>query len=185
VIRVLLIEDHASFRQPLAFMLERETDMTVVGQVGTMAEARRLLEGVDVAVIDLELPDGNGMQLIKELHRVSPDSQALVLTGSGDKVHFAQALEAGAASVLPKSVGIGDIISAIRRLHAGEALLAPRETIALLRLAAQHREQSREARAAIRRLTPREREVLQALAAGLNDKEIAQRLYISTETARR
>jgi DNA-binding NarL/FixJ family response regulator len=184
VIRVLLIDDHASFRQPLAFMLEREPDITVVGQAGTLAEARGLLHGADIAVIDLALPDGNGMQLIKELHGASPQSQALVLTGRGAPVEFARAVEAGAAGVLQKSVGISDIIDAVRRLHAGESLLSPQETIALLRLAARQREHDREALAAARRLTRREREVLQGLAAGLGDKEIAQRLYISTETAR-
>jgi DNA-binding NarL/FixJ family response regulator len=184
VIRVLLIDDHASFRQPLAFMLEREPDITVVGQAGTLAEARGLLHGADIAVIDLALPDGNGMQLIKELHGASPQSQALVLTGRGAPVEFARAVEAGAAGVLQKSVGISDIIDAVRRLHAGESLLSPQETIAMLRLAARQREHDREALAATRRLTRREREVLQGLAAGLGDKEIAQRLYISTETAR-
>jgi DNA-binding NarL/FixJ family response regulator len=118
VIRILLVDDHASFRQPLAFLLEREPDMTVVGQAGTLAEARGLLHGVDIAVVDLALPDGNGMELIKELHAASPQSQTLVLTGWGGPVEYAQALEAGAAGVLQKSVGIGDIIGAIRRLHA-------------------------------------------------------------------
>jgi DNA-binding NarL/FixJ family response regulator len=184
VIRVLLVDDHASFRQPLAFMLEREPDITVVAQGGTLAQARGLLHGVDIAVIDLALPDGNGMHLIKELHGASPQSQALVLTGRGDPVEYARAVEAGAAGVLQKSVGIGDIVDAVRRLHAGEALLSPQETIAMLRLATQQRERDREALAAASRLTAREREVLQGLAAGLGDKEIAQRLYISTETAR-
>jgi DNA-binding NarL/FixJ family response regulator len=184
VIRVLLVDDHASFRQPLAFMLEREPDITVVGQAGTLAEACGLLHGVDIAVIDLALPDGNGMQLIKELHGASPQSQALVLTGRGAPVEYARAVEAGAAGVLQKSVGISDIIDAVRRLQAGASLLSPQETIAMLRLAARQRERDREALAAAHRLTPREREVLQALAAGLSDQEIAQRLYISTETAR-
>jgi DNA-binding NarL/FixJ family response regulator len=184
MIRVLLVDDHASFRQPLAFMLEREPELTVVGQAGTLAEARGQLHGVDIAVIDLALPDGNGIELIKALHGASPQSQALVLTGRGDPVEYAWAVEAGAAGVLQKSVGISDIVDAVRRLHAGEALLSPQETIALLRLAAQQRERDREALAAAGRLTPREREVLQGLAAGLGDKEIAQRLYISTETAR-
>jgi DNA-binding NarL/FixJ family response regulator len=185
VIRVLLVDDHASVRQPLAFMLEREPDITVVGQAGTLAEARGLLHGVDIAVIDLALPDGNGIELIKALYRASPQSRALVLTARGDPVEYARAVEAGAAGVLQKVVGISDIVDVVRRLHAGASLLSPQETIAMLRLAAQQREHDREALAAASRLTPREREVLQGLAAGLGDKEIAQRLSISPETARK
>lgn len=71
-IRVLLVEDHTSFRQALALMLGREPDLTIVGQAGTVAEARSLLTGVDMAVFDLDLPDGNGADLIRELHIASP-----------------------------------------------------------------------------------------------------------------
>lgn len=184
MIRVLLVDDHASFRQPLAFMLEREPDITVAGQAGSVAEARPLLRGVDVAVIDLALPDGDGAALIDELRRVNPRAVALVLTASADRRHLARAVEAGAVGVMHKAAGVAEIIAAIRRLGAGEWLLSPREIVEMLRLAGQEREQSREAQAALARLTPREREVLEALAEGLSDRAIAARLYISPETVR-
>jgi len=184
VIRVLLVDDHASFRQPLAFLLSREPDITVVGQAGTLAEARRLLRDIDVAVIDLALPDGDGVALIEELRAVNPRAAALVLTASTDRRHLARAVEAGAVGVLHKSAEVVEIIAAIRRLGAGEWLLTPREIVELLRLAGQQREQCREAEAALARLTAREREVLQALADGLSDREIAARLHISSETVR-
>lgn len=184
MIRVLLVDDHASFRQPLAFMMERESDMKVVAQAGTLAEARQNLSGVDVAVVDLDLPDGNGVDLVRELRVSNPRGMVMVLTASQERLQFARAIEAGAAGVLNKSTGIGDIIAAVRRLAQGEALLSPMEVIELLRLAGEQREQTREARDSLARLTKREREVLQALADGLNDKEIAERLKISTETAR-
>lgn len=183
-IRVLLVEDHASFRQALAFMLEREPDITVVGQAGTLAEARALLAGVDVGLFDLDLPDGNGSDLIRELRAGNPAAVALALTASEGQQDLARAVAMGAAGVLHKSARIAEIIDAVRRASAGEQLLSPREIIEMLHLANQHREQNHDARVALGRLTPREREVLQALADGLNDKEIAQRLHISVETAR-
>lgn len=184
MIRVLLVEDHASFRQALAFMLERESDITVVGQAGSLAEARRLLAGVDVAVLDLELPDGSGIALIEELRAASPRGRALILTASTDQGDLARVIELGAAGTLNKSVGVGEIVTAIRRLSAGETLFSPGEIVELLRLAGRQRERTREAQLALDRLTRREHEVLQALAAGLTDKEIARRLHISAETVR-
>lgn len=184
MIRVLLVEDHASFRQSLAFMLGREPDIVVVGQAGSLAEARRLLADADVAVLDLGLPDGDGSVLIGEVRAVNPHAAVLVLTASASQLDLARAVEAGAAGTLNKAVGIGEIVDAVRRLSAGETLFSPRDLLELLRLAGERREQAREAQAALGRLTPREREVLQALAEGLADKDMARRLHVSTETIR-
>ena len=185
MIRVLLVDDHASFRQPLAFMLDREEDISVVGQAGSLAEARPLLaEAVDVAVVDLNLPDGHGVDLIRELRAFNPAGMIVVVTGSAVQRDYAEAVEAGASGVLHKSAGIQEIIKAVRRAGAGEPLLSSRELVEMLRLADRHRVQDREARAALARLTPREQEVLQALADGLADKEIAARLNVRTETVR-
>ena len=183
-IRVLLVDDHLSFRQPLAFMLMREPDITIIGQAGSVAEARPLLPEADIALIDLDLPDGEGTDLIRDLHAVNPRATALVLTGYGTNVLMARALEAGAAGVIHKTRPVSDVVEAIRRVHAGESLLPVRETIELLRFITRQREQQRAIQATIARLTPREREVLQALAAGLSDREIAQQFHVSTETVR-
>ena len=182
MIRVLIVDDHMLFRESLAFLLQREPDIVVSGQAGTLAEARGLLRGVDVAVIDLNLPDGNGQELIRELHALNPQGTALVLTGSTARQEVARAVEAGAAGVLQKSASPAALLSAVRRLRAGESLLAPREVSELLGEAAQEREREREARAVLGQLTGREREVLQVLAEGLSDKEIAQRLHVSLQT---
>jgi len=183
-VRLLLVDDHLSFRQPLAFMLMREPDLTIIGQAGTVAEARPFLPEADIALIDLDLPDGEGLDLIQELRSVNPQALALVLTGSAINGEMPRAVEAGAAGVMHKTRPISEVTDAIRRLHAGEALLSVRETIEMLRLITRQREQERTVRATIARLTPREREVLQALAAGLSDREIAQQLHVSTETVR-
>ena len=180
--RVLLVEDHASFRQALALAFGLEPDLVVVGQAGTLAEARPQLKGIDVAVLDLDLPDGAGADLIRELHAVNPAALALIVTASEGRMDLARAVEAGAAGVLHKSVPLTEITAAVRRLCAGELLLSPSELVALMRLAGQQRAEERAARLTLERLTPRERDVLRALAVGLSDKEIAQRLHVSKDT---
>ena len=182
--RILLVEDHASFRQAVASVFEREPGFTVVAQAGSLAEARRMLDGVDVAIIDLALPDGYGGKLIKDLRGANPGAMALVLSASLDHAETARAVESGAAGVLHKSVELNDVVHAVRRVRAGETLLSPEEVVQLLRFASSRREHEYESRQAIAQLTPREREVLQALAEGLDGPEIARRLGISIPTER-
>lgn len=187
-VRILLVEDHASLREALALILEREDGFEVVGQASSIHEARAALRAapVDVAVLDLGLPDGDGVELIREIHTsgLETDCAVLVLTMSFDRVHAAQAVEAGASGVLNKSVSIGEIVEAIKRVRAGEALLAATEIVELLRLASSRREEDLATRSSIKMLTPREREVLQGLAEGLDSKEIALRMKIAVETER-
>jgi DNA-binding NarL/FixJ family response regulator len=88
VIHLLLVDDHPASREPLAMLLEREPDLIVVGQAGTLTEARQLLVGgmaVDIAVVDLDLPDGHGSELIRDLRRTAPEAAALVLTASRER----------------------------------------------------------------------------------------------------
>lgn len=181
---VLLVEDHASFRQALAVVFDREQEFTVAAQAGSISEARELLEGIDVAVIDLGLPDGDGAELIEALASVNPKAIAMVLSASLEPANFARAVEAGASGMLHKSASIEEIVDAARRLRAGEALLSPNEVIEMLRMVSRKRQQERDAQISIEKLTRREREVLQALAGGLDSKEIARQLHITVETER-
>ncbi len=180
----MLIEDHATVRQALAFVLEREPELEVVAQAGSLAEARQSSADFDVAIVDLGLPDGHGTEAIRELRTINPQIAVLVLTASLDRTEFARAVEAGASAVLHKSTPLDKIPQAVRRLVAGEALLSPNEVIELLRLAASEREREYHARMAVQQLTRREKEILQGLAEGLNDRQIAERLHISFETER-
>jgi DNA-binding NarL/FixJ family response regulator len=184
--RILLVEDHVSFRQTLAVVFDREPEFEVVAQAGSLAEARQVIDGLeaDLGVMDLSLPDGEGIELIKDLREANPHFAALVLTASLDRAEHARAVESGAAGILHKSAGVDEILDATRRLGEGETLLSQEELIALLRLAGQSREEEREARASIEQITPREREVLQALAEGLSNKEIAAKLHVSVDTER-
>lgn len=183
-VRILLVDDHASFRQGVAAALEREPGFVVAGQAGTLAEARRQLSGVDVGVFDLDLPDGDGGDLIRELRAASPRAAALVLSASLDRAATARAVEQGAAAVLHKTAGMKEIADAIRRLKRGERLMPLEEVVELLRFASARKDEEREAQQAIAQLTDREREVLSLLAEGLNAEEIAARLHISAKTER-
>ncbi len=184
--RLLLVEDHASFRQTLALVFDQQPDFEVVGQAGSLGEARRLMRGreADMGVIDLALPDGAGVELIEELREANPEFAALVLTASLDRAEHARAIEAGAAGVLHKSADVDEIMDATRRLAAGETLISSDELVEMLRLAGQSREEEREARESIEQLTRREMQVLEALAEGLTNKEIAERLHMSVDTER-
>ena len=166
-------------------MLERESEFEVVGQVGSVAEARALdrqsLEDVEVAIVDLALPDGDGLDLLEDL---SSRTVTLVLSASVETGRFARAVESGASGVLHKSTPIKEIVDAVRRLKAGEALLSPGDVIEMLRLVNRERQEELLAWRAVARLTPREREVLQALAEGLESKEIADKLNVTVETER-
>ena len=183
-VRVLLVEDQTVFREALAVALGREPDVDVVGLVGTILEARTCLSRTpaDVVVTELDLPDGQGIDLIRDLRGPRPLVQVLVLTATADRYDLAQAVAAGAAGVLLKSAPLSEILTAVRRLCAGQPVADPAELVRLLRLAEQRREEEQAARSALARLTPRERDVLVALAQGLSDKEIAQQLHVGRET---
>ncbi|HKP88830.1 MAG TPA: PAS domain S-box protein [Thermoleophilaceae bacterium] len=182
--RILLVDDHASVREAVAAALQREPDLEVSAQAATLAEARELLEGVDLALIDLGLPDGSGIDLIKELQASSPRAQALILSAGFDRPDLARAIQAGAAGVLSKTVHLDEIVDAARRVRAGETLLPLDEVVDLLRFAGERQQQEHEAREKIAQLTPRELEVLQALSEGLDSQAVADRLFITLRTER-
>ena len=187
-IRLLLVDDHAAFRIPLALVLEREPDLTVTAQTGSLAETRaalpRITKQVEVALVDLHLPDGNGVEIVRDFRAAEWDGQTIVLTADTDKTHHAQAIEAGAAGILTKSAQPSEIVDTIRRVHAGELVQPAQEIIDLLRLAKEAGDRAREVQVILAQLTPCEREVLAALAEGLDNKAIAERLFISPDTAR-
>jgi PAS domain S-box-containing protein len=182
--RILVVDDHASFRQGVAAALEGEPDFSIVGQAGSLAEAREMLRETDVGIFDLRLPDGYGGDLIRALRGANPRAQVLILSSSQDRAEIARAVESGAAGVLHKSAGMDEIIDAVRRLKAGKTLLPLEDVVELLRFAGARKEEEYEAQQAIARLTDREREVLEALAEGLDAQQIAGRLHISAKTER-
>ena len=120
MIRVLLVEDHAAFRGALACLLGREPDLEVVAQAGSLAEAREVLDGrLDVAVVDLALPDGDGSELIGELRRASPGAAVLVLSATVGPGRLDDVRKAGADAVLTKVESTSVIAAEVRRLAGG------------------------------------------------------------------
>src|SRR5215203_7192025 len=118
--RVLLVEDHAAFHEALTTLLNMQPDLEVVGRAGSLAEGRAAaaLEEVDVAVVDVFLPDGNGVELVRELRRTDPHVLIVILTGGVDPQLHALAFEAGADEVCLKAAGIEEILKAIRGVAA-------------------------------------------------------------------
>ncbi len=187
MIRIILVDDHATLREALVVLLEREPDMMVVGEAGSVGETQQLLANnvpADVAVVDLTLPDGQGTAVVEAFLDSHAVEAVLVLTALSELHDRARAVAAGALGVLHKSVPTADIIAAIRRLHRGEALFTPSQIIELLRAESDHLEKERNAQSALSQLTPREVEVVQVLAEGLSDKEVADRLCIASKTVR-
>ena len=189
-LRIMLVEDHISFRQALAFMLSRDPGFEVVAQAGTLAETRLGLDGrqipeeIDAAVIDLALPDGNGADLIGDLRSHNPDLTVLVLSATLTQANLTKAVWAGADGVLDKLAGPAEIIGALRRVVAGAALPSQQEVVDALRSADRQRDPDSDARMAAGSITPRETEVLRALADGLDSEGTAERLSITLEEER-
>ena len=120
-VRIMLVEDHPDFRFLMAALLDQEADLEVVAQAGSLAEARSQAAAVghDVAVLDLELPDGNGAELIGELRDANDGVGVLVLSASLDLGNLRRATEAGADEILDKLTPSEEVVEAIRRLGAG------------------------------------------------------------------
>lgn len=184
---VVIVEDHAAFRQAIALVLGLERDFAVVAEAGSVAEARELsresLQDADIAVVDLALPDGNGVDVIEDLWRRNPYLTVLVLSATLDNNNIIRAVDAGAAGVVDKIAGVDEVLEEARRLRAGAAMPRQGEVAELLRSTVWHSGQDHQVRPGVR-LTPRETEVLRALVEGLDGEGVAERLGITLEEER-
>jgi DNA-binding NarL/FixJ family response regulator len=118
MIRVLIVDDNEPYTEAFVRLLEPQPDVEVVARAGSLAEAREELSGVDVALIDRGLPDGDGIELIGELRQVSPGAGVLMLSVTLEHLHPGKALEAGADEVLDKLASAEEIVSTIHRVAA-------------------------------------------------------------------
>jgi DNA-binding NarL/FixJ family response regulator len=166
-----IVDDHEIVRRGLIALLADESDMRVVGQVGTVGEALDLVPQrmPDVAVLDIRLPDGDGVQLCRDLRTRCPQVRCMMLTAFADRVTLRAAIAAGAAGVVPKHALGAELTSAIRIVGTGGTLADA---------------QPEQPTDPLRALTPRERMVLRLIGEGLTNRQIAHRLNLAEKTVK-
>ncbi len=180
MIRVLIAEDHKVVRQGLRFLLDQETGIEVVGEAAdgaTAIEAIRRLKP-DVVLLDLFMPVMDGLAVLDAIRAQRLTSAVLILTSSQDDDHLLRAVQAGALSYLPKTAGVDQVVESVRAAARGESVLEPAATARLLR------ELRHESTDPLRLLTPRETDVLKAMARGKSNREIARALSVTEETVK-
>ena len=178
-IRVLLADDHVVLREATAELIDHQPDMRVVGQASTGEETVTLARDShpDVIVMDIAMPRLNGLAATRQVVAKYPDTKVLVLTAHEDEEHVIPLLEAGAIGYLPKTVGLNQLLDAIRATSQGESVLPPSVTSVVVRHLAEKTSEAPDDA-----LTPREMQVLCLLAEGLSNLQIAYKLKLSVRT---
>ena len=182
LIRVFLLDDHEVVRRGVQDLLESEPDIEVVGDASTADQALRRVPALkpDVAVLDVRLPDGNGVAVCRELRSQMPELKCLMLTSFADDEAVFDAIMAGAAGYVLKQIRGNDLVAAVRTVAAGGSLLDASTTAQVL-----DRMRSRaEAADPLSVLTEREREIVALIGEGLTNRQIAQRMFLAEKTVK-
>lgn len=180
-IRILIVDDHPLVRQGLVGLLAAERDFEICGEASGAAEARELAAEVrpDVAIIDLTLNDGNGLELVKELHALTSGMKLVVLTMHDESLFAERALRAGAVGYVSKHEASRTIIHAVRTVLSGRLYLSRRMTEQMVQRAVGAGD---DVRSPLERLTDREIEVFEMIGQGLTSRQVARRLNLSPKT---
>jgi two-component system response regulator DevR len=181
-IRVFLLDDHELVRTGLRTLLDGESDMEVIGEAGTAEQGLQLIKELepDVAILDVRLPDGNGIEVCRDIQSTAPSIRCLMLTSYSDDDALFSSIMAGASGYVLKEVGSGDLLGDIRRVSQGMSLLDPALTHELMdRL---RKDQEAESRLTV--LTPQERRVLELIALGQSNRQIAEQLFLAEATVK-
>ena len=181
-IRVFLLDDHEVVRRGVAALLEAEEDIEVVGEAGTVGQAlsRVLAARPDVAVLDVRLPDGDGVTVCREIRSRLPQVACLMLTSFSDEEALFDAVMAGAAGYVLKQIHGSDLVGAVRTVASGQSLLDPRSTAQMLQ-----RLREREARKdPLSKLSDQERQILELIGEGLTNRQIGERMFLAEKTVK-
>ena len=179
-IGVFLLDDHEIVRRGVRDLLEAESDITVVGEAGTAAAALARIPAVkpDVAILDVRLPDGDGVTVCREIRSRMPQVGCLMLTSFGDDEALFDAIMAGAAGYVLKQIRGTDLVGAVRTIAAGQSLLDPEAASRVMR---RMRDQSRHSDP-LAGLTGQEQRILELIGEGLTNRQIGERMFLAEKT---
>jgi DNA-binding NarL/FixJ family response regulator len=181
-IKVFLLDDHEIVRRGVRELLETEPDITVVGEAGTAASALARIPALrpDVAVLDVRLPDGDGVTVCREIRSKMPEIACLMLTSFGDDEALFDAIMAGAAGYVLKQIKGTDLVGAVRTVASGDSMLDPEaasKVMARMRAQASHADP-------LAGLTSQERKILELIGEGLTNRQIGERMYLAEKTVK-
>ena len=181
-VRVFLLDDHEIVRRGVKELLEAEGDLEVVGEAGTAAEALARIPPTrpDVAVLDVRLPDGDGVEVCREIRSAHPEIHCLMLTSFADDEALFQAIMAGASGYVLKQIKGPDVVEAVRSVAAGRSLLDPSVTARVVERLRNGQEEDE----LLARLSPQERNILRLIADGLTNRQIAEQVHLAEKTVK-
>jgi DNA-binding NarL/FixJ family response regulator len=181
-IRVFLLDDHEVVRRGVASMLEVEDGIEVVGEAGTADQALARIPAArpHVAVLDVRLPDGDGVSVCREIRSRMPEVACLMLTSFADEEALFDAVMAGAAGYVLKEIHGSDLVGAIRTVASGQSLLDPRSTAQML----EHLRRTVNRKDPLADLSDQERKILELIGDGLTNRQIGERLFIAEKTVK-
>jgi DNA-binding NarL/FixJ family response regulator len=181
-IRVFLLDDHEIVRMGVRDLLEAEADISVVGEAGTASSALARIPALrpDVAVLDVRLPDGDGVSVCREIRSAMPQVACLMLTSFGDDEALFDAIMAGAAGYVLKQIRGTDLVGAVRTVASGQSLLDPEAASKVMR---RMREAAAEADP-LAGLTPQERRILELIGEGMTNRQIGERMFLAEKTVK-
>ncbi|MCO5972353.1 MULTISPECIES: response regulator [Actinoallomurus] len=181
-VRVFLLDDHEVVRRGVAALLSSESDIEIVGEAGTAEQALVRIPAArpDVAVLDVRLPDGDGVSVCREVRSRLPEVACLMLTSFSDEEALFDAVMAGAAGYVLKQIHGSDLVSAVRTVASGQSLLDPRSTAQMLQRL-RERQTRKDPLAA---LSTQERQILELIGEGLTNRQIGERLFLAEKTVK-
>ena len=184
-IHVVIADDHTLFREGLAGIISGANDFEVVGEAGTMQEAVQLARDLlpDIILLDIDMP-GGGLEAARIVAEECPVTRIVILTSSEEDDHLIGALKIGARAYILKGVAARELLRILRAIWAGESYVPPILAASLLLEMREAQSQQKQIASPLDELTPRERGILEGLAAGLSNKEIGEKLFLSEKTVK-